>query len=71
MIGYSLRIDLFLCGCGANMMKNIYDMVVNQVNPKCGLRVECVGNRRDNSQFLLQLSRNIISLYIIIKSSFT
>ena len=24
-------------------------MVVNQVNPKCGLRVECVENRHENS----------------------
>ena len=62
MIGYSLRIDLFLCGCGANMMKNIYDMVVNQVNPKCGLRVECVRNRgggHHDNQPCKKINKNI------------
>ena len=37
----NLRIDLFVW-CGEKYM------VVNQVNPKCGFLVECVGNRHDN-----------------------
>ena len=28
-------------------------MVVNQVKPKYGLRVECVGNRHDNIEYRL------------------
>ena len=43
MIG-NLRIDLFVwLWC----VVKIYGSKP-QVNPKCGLRVECVGNRHDN-----------------------
>ena len=43
MIG-NLRIDLFVwLWCVVEKY-----MVVNQVNPKCGPRVECVGNRHEN-----------------------
>ena len=42
MIG-NLRIDLFVWWAGEKCV------VEKPVNPKCGLRVECVGNRHDNT----------------------
>ena len=33
-----------MCSCG-----DIYMVVVNKVNPRCGLRVKCLRNRHKNS----------------------
>ena len=43
----NLRIDLF--SVGATVRDAQKCVVGKPVNPKCGLRVECVGNRHDDS----------------------